>query len=84
MAKLTKKQAEEFIKKFDFKGLSEAYRESEISWSENEWREFIESIRKQEQERIKDLIVKEINIARSENEKTSRLTSLWNRINKSL
>jgi len=31
-------------------------------------------------EEIKDLIVKEINIARSEGEKTSRLTSLYNMI----
>ena len=31
----------------------------------------------EERERIHDLITKEINIARSENESTSRLTSLW-------
>lgn len=32
--------------------------------------------------KIKDLIVKEINVARSENEKTSRLTSLFNKLPK--
>lgn len=31
---------------------------------------------------VKDLIVKEINIARSEGEKTSRLTSLYNKLPK--
>jgi hypothetical protein len=31
-------------------------------------------------EEVKDLIVKEINIARSEGEKTSRLTSLYNKL----
>ena len=31
---------------------------------------------------VKDLIVKEVNIARSEGEKTSRLTSLYNKLPK--
>lgn len=42
--------------------------------------EEVENVISQTKAHIKNLIVEEINIARSENEKTSRLTSLYNKI----
>ena len=38
----------------DFEGLAKAYRDSEIAWSVNEWKEFIAEIRKQERKRIEE------------------------------
>ncbi len=43
-------------------------------------RKLIENYRKSLLDEVKMLIVKEITIAQSENEKTSRLTSLYNKI----
>lgn len=48
---------DQFLKNFDFKGLAEACRKSEIAWSAVEWKEFIEKIRKDEREQvIKELL----------------------------
>ena len=44
----------DFIDKYDWEGLAKAYRESEISLSVEEWKEFVEEIRKLERERIKE------------------------------
>lgn len=54
--KVTKAQVLKLIDKMDFKGLSEAYRESEIAWSAKEWKEFVETIEaRQKKEIIKKL-----------------------------
>ena len=45
-----------FLETYDFEGIAKAYRESEIAWSENEWKEFIETIKKQERERVIEVI----------------------------
>ena len=70
----------QLLETYDFVGLAKAFAEADLDWHSMEWEKFTKAVREQERERIKDLIVKEINIARSENEKTSRLTSLYNKI----
>ena len=52
---MTEELAKIFVEKMDWKGLSEAYRESEIAWSANEWKNFIKHIRKEAEEEIKHL-----------------------------
>lgn len=44
----------------------------------------IDRAKSEEREKIKMLIIEECNVARSEGEKTSRLTSLWNKIDAKL
>ena len=57
------------------KGNREQWIESDVA--------FIRNLLKEEQEKTLQLIVKEINIARSEGTPTARLTSLYNKIDKS-
>lgn len=51
-----------------------------VLWAK--WHIILEKALSSERQKVKDLIVKEINIARSEGEKTSRLTSLYNKLGK--
>ena len=44
----------QLLETYDFEKMAKAYRESEIAWSANEWKEFIEAIRKQERKNIEE------------------------------
>lgn len=49
-------KVKQLIDKLDFRGLAEAFRERDIDWHEQEWKEFIELIQKKERQRIQTTI----------------------------
>ena len=73
-------EIKDLISKYDWQGLAEAYHKSQMSLAKEEWLELFSWIRSQEVERVKGLIVQEINQAHSDGQPTSRLTSLANKI----
>ena len=45
--KIGEKQVLEFIERLDWKGLSKAYQESQEAWNAENWRNFVEEIKRE-------------------------------------
>ena len=45
-----------FLETYDWEGLARTFSEGNIHWHEKEWKEFIEKIKKQEREKIAQVL----------------------------
>ena len=53
---MTPEQAIALIEKNDLKAVCEAFGRADTQWHEKEWKEFIEAVRRDERERIRDTV----------------------------